>query len=471
MGEKGKMEESACKFWTKMKILSQIKKGPETTLTSSFAARIVNAIVVIPELQQEILFLIHECLKNETSCRRLLRNSLVKVLHNYILRNNRSKETLILALEILISVMEMHPRARADFSDIQGEKDLFALFRCMSQKFGKNSMSGTNQDLFQQLCHYVVALCSNASAVGGNFIKITSNTKFYAYILYTMKHAKTIVTSQTLDGVFEVFKILFSAEAEQASNGTLELQEIFGSAIIECLNSEDLSNIKLNFYLKCLMVLAKRNPQCLNQIHVLKPIINLLGAEFEESSYELLHQICLLIATAREFPAAKFLTDQRPVQRRIQELLDSPSLPRKIEIFLHRYLVKEEPDSTSNSEAEQNSSEKLSEGTTSTGTIESNEFHVSDTWQVVFDDELESGSNIFDVSDKIVSESDDDEAENEDLIEFKKPRPKFFSKYKFNDENKSILSETSGGTSPSIISEKSDSGSETSTSHSSRYNF
>lgn len=54
------MEESACKFWTKMKILSQIKKGPETTLTSSFAARIVNAIVVIPELQQEILFLIHE---------------------------------------------------------------------------------------------------------------------------------------------------------------------------------------------------------------------------------------------------------------------------------------------------------------------------------------------------------------------------------------------------------------------------
>ena len=41
--------------------------------------------------------------------------------------------------------MEMHPRARADFSDIQGEKDLFALFRCMSQKFGKNSMSGTNQ--------------------------------------------------------------------------------------------------------------------------------------------------------------------------------------------------------------------------------------------------------------------------------------------------------------------------------------
>ena len=54
------MEESACKFWTKMEILSQIKKGPETTLTSSFAARIVNAIVVIPELQQEILFLIHE---------------------------------------------------------------------------------------------------------------------------------------------------------------------------------------------------------------------------------------------------------------------------------------------------------------------------------------------------------------------------------------------------------------------------
>ena len=39
------------------------------------------------------------------------------------------------------------------------------------------------------------------------------------------------------------------------------------------------------------MVLAKRNPQCLNQIHVLKPIINLLGAEFEESSYELLHQM------------------------------------------------------------------------------------------------------------------------------------------------------------------------------------
>ena len=54
-------------------------------------------------------------------------------------------ETLILALEILISVMEMYPRARADFSEIQGEKDLFALFRCMSQKFGKNSMSGTNQ--------------------------------------------------------------------------------------------------------------------------------------------------------------------------------------------------------------------------------------------------------------------------------------------------------------------------------------
>ena len=72
---------------------------------------------------------------------------------------------------------------------------------------------------------------------------------------------------------------------------------------------------------------------------------------------------------------------------------------------------------------------------------------------------------------KYIWESDDDEAENEDLIEFKKPRPKFFSKYKFNDENKSILSETSGGTSPSIISEKSDSGSETSTSHSSRYNF
>ena len=54
------MEESACKFSTKMKILSQVKKSPETTLTSSFAARILNAIVVIPELQQEILFLIHE---------------------------------------------------------------------------------------------------------------------------------------------------------------------------------------------------------------------------------------------------------------------------------------------------------------------------------------------------------------------------------------------------------------------------
>ena len=98
---------------------------------------------------------------------------------------------------------------------------------------------------------------------------------------------------------------------------------------------------------------------------------------------------CLLIATAREFPAAKFLTDQRPVQRRIQELLDSPFLPRKIEIVLHRYLVssslylrfshsdwmktlqileklvfqvKEEPDSTSNSEAEQNYAEEFSEG-------------------------------------------------------------------------------------------------------------
>lgn len=54
------MESSACKFWTKMKILSQVKKSPETTLSSSFAARIVNAIVVIPELQKEILFLIYE---------------------------------------------------------------------------------------------------------------------------------------------------------------------------------------------------------------------------------------------------------------------------------------------------------------------------------------------------------------------------------------------------------------------------
>lgn len=64
---------------------------------------------------------------------------------------------------------------------------------------------------------------------------------FHIQMLYPQRifqHAKTIVTSQTLDGVFEVFKILFSAEAEQASNGTLELQEIFGSAIIECLNSE-----------------------------------------------------------------------------------------------------------------------------------------------------------------------------------------------------------------------------------------
>ena len=54
------MEESACKFWTKAKILSQVKKSPEATLSSSFAARIVNAIVVIPELHKEILFLIHE---------------------------------------------------------------------------------------------------------------------------------------------------------------------------------------------------------------------------------------------------------------------------------------------------------------------------------------------------------------------------------------------------------------------------